>query len=272
MKTLLYKVLLLVAVATPALAEPPGFHRLAPVPIQQVAVQDDLWSPKLKIWREVTIPDCLTKFENDGALTNFDKIRDGLGEHSGPSWYDGLIYEMIRGCADFLASQRDAVLETRLDSYIERIAAAAARDPDGYLNTWTQLKAPAHRWGLDGGNDVEQHDVYNAGAMVEAAVHYYRATGKTRLLQAATRLANHMADVMGPPPKRNVVPGHSLGEEALVKLYLLFQEKPALKSQMPVPVDEQRYLKLAEFWIENRGNHEGGRSFGHLGGHLCPGP
>ena len=38
--------------------------------------------------------------------------------------------------------------------------------------------------------------------MVEAAVHYYRATGKTRLLQVATRLANHMADVMGPPPKR----------------------------------------------------------------------
>ena len=68
-----------------------------------------------------------------------------------------------------------------------------------------------------------------------------------------------MADVMGPPPKKNVVPGHSLAEEALVKLYLLFREQPELKTQMPVPVDEQRYLKLAEFWIENRGNHEGRR-------------
>ena len=144
-----------------------------------------------------------------------------------------------------------------LDGYIDRIAAAAAKDPDGYLNTYTQLKEPTHRWGLNGGNDNWQHDVYNASAMVEAAVHYYRATGKTRLLQVATKLANHMADVMGPPPKKNVVPGHSLGEEALVKLYLLFREKPELKSQMPVPVDEQRYLKLAEFWIENRGNHEG---------------
>ena len=101
--------------------------------------------------------------------------------------------------------------------------------------------------------------------MVEAAVHYYRATGKTRLLQVATKLANHMADVMGPPPKKNVVPGHSLGEEALVKLYLLFREQPELKSQMPVPVDEQRYLKLAEFWIENRGNHEGRKSYGPYG-------
>ena len=122
--------------------------------------------------------------------------------------------------------------------------------------------APQKRWGLNGGNDVFQHDVYNAGAMIEAAVHYYRATGKTRLLQVATKLANHMADVMGPPPKKNVVPGHSLSEEALVKLYLLFRDKPELKSQMPVPVDEQRFLELAEFWIENRGNHQGRQSYG----------
>ena len=185
-------------------------QRLTAVPIQEVTIEDDFWSPKLKIWREVTIPDCFAKFEKDGALTNFDKIRDGTGgEHGGPPWYDGLIYEMIRGCADFLASKRDPALETRLDGYIERIAAAAAKDPDGYLNTYTQLKEPTHRWGQNGGNDNWQHDVYNAGAMVEAAVHYYRATGKTRLLQVATRLANHMTEVMGPPPRSNVVPGHS---------------------------------------------------------------
>jgi DUF1680 family protein len=244
-------------------------HPLAPVPIPQVVVQDEFWSPKFKVWREVTIPDCFTKFEHDrgGAINNFDLVRDGkTGKHAGPEWYDGLIYEMIRGSADFLAAGRDAELEKRLDGYIERIAAAAAKDPDGYLNTWTQLMAPSKRWGLNGGNDVEQHDVYNAGALVEAAVHYCRATGKTRLLQVATKLANHMVDVMGPPPKKNVVPGHSLPEEALVKLYLLFREKPELKSQMPVPVDEQRYLRLAEFWIENRGNHEGGRSFGRFDG------
>ena len=169
---------------------------------------------------------------------------------------------MIRGSADFLAASPDAKLEKRLDGYIDRIAAAAAKDPNGYLNTWTQLMAPQERWGLNGGNDLSQHDLYNAGAMIEAAVHYYRATGKTRLLQVAVKLANRMADVMGPPPKDNIVPGHSLGEEALVNLYQLFREKPELKSQMLVPVDEQRFLKLAEFWIENRGNHQGRPSYG----------
>jgi DUF1680 family protein len=257
---------LLTALVSPAFARDASVHRLIPVPNQSVVLEDEFWSPKRKVWREVTIPDCFSKFEKDGALTNFDKVLDGIGgEHGGPPWYDGLIYEMIRGSADFLASQRDPALEARLDGYIERIAAAAARDPDGYLNTYTQLKEPSHRWGLDGGNDNWQHDVYNAGAMIEAAVHYYRATGKTPLLQTATKLANHMANVMGPPPKKNVVPGHSIGEEALVKLYLLYREQPQLKSQMPVPVAEQRYLELAEFWIENRGNHEGRKSYGTYG-------
>lgn len=266
MKAPLKSCLVLAALATLAPAQDTKPHLLTPVPIQQVVIEDGFWSPKIKVWREITIPDCFAKFEKDGALANFDKIRDGAGgEHGGPPWYDGLIYQMIRACGDFLAAKRDATLEARLDGYLERIAAAAAKDPDGYLNTYTQLKEPAHRWGLNGGNDNWQHDVYNAGAMIEAAVHYYRATGKTRLLEVAAKLANHMADVMGAPPKKNVVPGHSLGEEALVKLYLLFREQPELKSRLAVPVEERRYLKLAEFWLENRGHHEGRQSYGAYG-------
>ena len=80
----------------------PKPRRLAPVRIQEVVIQDDFWSPKLKVWREVTLRDCLAKFEKDGALANFDKIRDGTGgDHGGPPWYDGLIYEMIRGWRRF---------------------------------------------------------------------------------------------------------------------------------------------------------------------------
>src|SRR5947207_6320236 len=86
------------------------FNQLTPVPIQSVTIQDSFWSPKRKIWQEVTIPDCFSKFENDrgGALDNFDRVRDGKSDgHAGPPWYDGLIYEMICGSADFLAARRD---------------------------------------------------------------------------------------------------------------------------------------------------------------------
>ncbi len=247
-------------------AEEQSLHRLQPVPIAQVVVEDPFWTPKLKITREITIPDCLAKFEKDGALTNFDKIRDGIeAEHGGPPWYDGLTYEMIRAAADFLAAQRDPALESRVDEYIQHIADAAAKDPDGYLNTYTQLKEPTHRWGLNGGNDNWQHDLYNAGCLIEAAVHYYRATGKTTLLTVAVKLANHMCDVMGPPPRKNVIPGHSMVEEALVRLYQLFQEQPALKDGLGTPIDEQRYLALAQFFIEARGHWEGRTSFGAYG-------
>jgi DUF1680 family protein len=265
MNMLIVPPILVAAVSITAAAEKRTPPPLTAVPIQQVAIDDAFWSPRLKVWRKVTIPDCFTKFENDrgGALNNFDRVRDGKrGQHAGPPWYDGLIYQMIRASADFLAAERDPELEKRLDGYIERIAAAAATDPDGYLNTWTQLMAPDRRWGLNGGNEVEQHEVYNAGALVEAGVHYYQATGKKKLLQVATKLANYMTEVMGPPPKKNVVPGHSLSEEAFVDLYRLFRDHPELKTQMGVPVQERRYLELAQFWIENRGNHAGRKNFG----------
>ncbi len=236
----------------------PTRHVIRPVPIQQVTVEDAFWSPKRKVWQEVTIPDVLTKLERDGFMQNYDRVRDGAtGGHRGPPWLDGLLYETIRGAADFLAAQPNPQLEKRIDGYIAHIAAAQAKDPDGYLNTSTQLSEPNHRWGLNGGNDHMQHDLYNAGALVEAAVHYYQATGKTSLLRVAARLANYEADVMGPPPKKNVVPGHPQPEEAMIKMYLLFRDHPELKKEMPFAVDETRYRKLAEFWIENRGNARG---------------
>src|SRR5712691_5335209 len=162
-----------------------ALHRLTPVGIDQVVIDDEFWSPKRKTWQEVTIRDCFRKVENDrgGALNNFDKVRDGqLGGHAGDPWMDGLIYEMIRGASDFMLSHPDPELDRQLDGYISRIAAAAAKDPDGYLNTYTQLMEPGHRWGLNGGLQLWQHEVYNLGALVDAGVHHYRATGKTTLL------------------------------------------------------------------------------------------
>jgi DUF1680 family protein len=232
------------------------------MPLSQVVVDDEFWSPKRKVWQEVTIRDCFRKFEKDGALNNFDKVRDGLrGGHGGPPWYDGLIYEMIRGASDFLATRPDPELDRQLDGYIARIAAAAGKDPDGYLNTYTQLEEPAHRWGLNGGFLLVQQEVYNAGNMVDAGVHHYQATGKITLLAVAVKFANHMAAIMGPPPKKAIVPAVSLPEEALVKLYVLFRDKPDLKHKLPLPVNEAAYLRLAEFWIDDRGHNIGKPDF-----------
>lgn len=233
-------------------------HLLKPVPAASVQIEDAFWSPKLNIWNSVTLKNVLDKFEAAGAFRNFDRVAGRLdGKHEGPPWFDGLVYETIRGASDFLITYPDKELEARIDGYIERIAAAQAADPNGYIMTYTQLEEPNHRWGLNGGFLRWQHDVYNAGALAEAGVHYYRAAGKTDLLRAAVKLANYMNDIMGPEPKKNIVPAHSLPEEAMVKLYVLFQENPSLKDKLNIPVEEGAYLRLAEFWIEARGRHCG---------------
>ena len=239
--------------------------------LDQVRIEDAFWSPKLETWRKITANDVLDKFEGKytpfpgwddtrDAFRNFDRVAEGqrdIKQHDGPEWYDGLVYESIRGIADFLAGHPNKEMEKRIDGYIDRIYAAQQTEPTGYINTHTQLMENDHRWGDNGGLLRGQHDVYNAGMLIEAGVHYYQATGKTRLLEIATRFANYMADYMGPEPRKNVVPAHSGPEEAVMALYWLYKNEPELKDKLSIPVRESDYYDLVTFWIENRGHHCG---------------
>ena len=241
------------------------------VDLKNVTVNDPFWTPKLKQWATITVNDVFDKFEGkhfhdeqerhrNNTFNNFDDVAKGrklTGHHAGLPWFDGLVYETIRGAADLLVQFPDRQLEARIDGYIDRIDAAQQIDPDGYINTWTDLIEPYYRWGDNGGLLRWQHDVYNAGMLIEAGVHYYRATGKTKLLEVATKFANYMCRLMGPAPKENIVPAHSGPEEAMLKLYRLFKNNPEIKSKISVPVQTEAYFKLATFWIENRGNHCG---------------
>lgn len=239
--------------------------------VSEVTINDPFWTPRFEQWRSVTVNDVFDKFEGkfkenpeewqrNNTFVNFDDVaqgKKGTGHHAGLPWFDGLIYETIRGASDLLAQKANPEIEKRLDGYIDRICAAQQVDADGYINTWTDLMEPEHRWGDNGGFLRFQHDVYNSGMLVEAGVHYYQATGKTKLLEAATRLANYMTELMGPAPKRNIVPSHSGPEEPMMKLYWLYKNNPDLKSAISVPVNEDAYYALAKFWIENRGNNCG---------------
>src|SRR4051812_27471441 len=87
------------AVSGQAMGQPAAAPALAPVPIRHVQIDDPFWSPKYEVWRTVTIKDCLDKFEKDGTLANFDAVASGdlKHAHGGAPWFDGLLYEMIRG-------------------------------------------------------------------------------------------------------------------------------------------------------------------------------
>lgn len=246
-----------------------GTAKIRPLEAESVRVEDAFWSPRYEKWEHITVGDMLDKFEGNDpahfacgvdAFENFDLVASGardIGRHAGPPWYDGLVYETIRGISDLLAQRPDPALKARVDGYIARIEAAQKSDPDGFVGTNTQLTEDNHRWGANGGFLRMQHDVYNAGMLIEAGVHYYQATGDDRLLKVATRLADYMVRTMGPAPKKNIVPAHSGPEEALVKLYKLYRDRPGLRAQTGAQSAAGDYLRLAEFWIGNRGVHCG---------------
>ena len=114
---------------------------------------------------------------------------------------------------------------------------AAAQQSDGYLNSYYQVVEPDHHWGdLDHG-----HELYCAGHLMQAAIAFQRATGDTRLLDVARRLADHIDTVFG-PDKRQGACGHPEVEMALVELYRCTQDR--------------RYLRLAQFFIDQRGQRK----------------
>ena len=73
--------------------------------------------------------------------------------------------------------------------------------------------------------------------MFEAAAAHYQATGKKTFLTIATRYADYIDSVFGPPPKRLGYPGHPEIELALIKLWRA--------------TGNQRYFELARFFVEN---------------------
>lgn len=223
-----------------------------------ICIKDEFWNPKLKTFFEVTLNDTFNKLERDGVLENYQNLIEGkLDTHKGCPWHDGLLYEAIRGAADYLrrGEQSDRLI-ARIDDYADIIERAQQMAGGGYLHTFVQLNRPEQRYGDHGGSILLQHDLYNQGGLFEAGVHYYLATGHVKLLECALRAANDLCDTIGEPPKKWVVPGHSLPEYALLELYELCVDQPDLAEKVSVPVRSDDYRALAHFWIHGRGHHE----------------
>ncbi|MBQ8893750.1 MAG: glycoside hydrolase family 127 protein [Clostridia bacterium] len=219
-----------------------------------VELRDPFWTPYIENIRRITLPYTFKKIEEAGYVKNFESVaaKDGA-EHHGYHFADGNYLECIRGACDFLAAEADPILEAYIDHIIEILTAASDAE-GGFISTATTQLCPHQRWGDNGGDIVTQHDLYNHGTLVEAAVSHYNATGKTTLLRLAVRAADLICDTIGKHPKKNIVPGHSLPEEAFVKLYRLLRDDPALAE---FAARRQEYLDIAEFWYDARGNHEG---------------
>lgn len=214
---------------------------LASIP-STVKLHDEFWSRYIDLANDVIIPyqydalhDRAAGAEPSGAVRNFE-IAAGRakGEFHGWVFQDSDLAKWLEAVGYSLQIQRNPDLERRADELIDLIA--DAQQPDGYLNTYFTIKEPGKRWT----NLMDCHELYCAGHMIEAAVSYYEATSKDKLLGVVRRMADHIDSVFGPGDNQlRGYDGHQEIELALVKLYNL--------------TGAEKYLKLAAFFINERG-------------------
>ena len=206
------------------------------IDFSHVKINDNFWSPRLSKHVSATLPVCIDQIENQtGRIRNFENAAKGEGEHSGIFFDDSDVYKALEGMAYSLINNPDPELEKKADEWIDKFA--AAQQPYGYINTFYTLTGLDKRW-----TNMDKHEMYCAGHMIEAGVAYYQATGKRKLLDVCIRMTDHMMSQFG-PGKRHWVPGHEEIELALVKLYQTTQE--------------QKYLDFAYWLLEERGHGHG---------------
>ncbi len=213
-----------------------------PVSLKNVNIDDKFWSDYQRLVREVVIPyqwealnDNVPDAAPSYAIRNF-RIAAGeeKGEFGGMVFQDSDVAKWLEAVGYSLAINPDPDLEALADKTIDLIE--KAQQPDGYLNTFFTIKAPEKRWT----NLQECHELYCAGHMMEAAVAYYYGTGKKKLLNIMCRFADHIDSVFGTEPgKLRGYDGHQEIELALIKLYKA--------------TGEEKYLKLAKYFIDERG-------------------
>ena len=213
-----------------------------PVEMKNVSVKDNFWSKRTELIRDVVIPyqwealnDRIPGAAPSHAIMNF-KIAAGMekGEFYGMVFQDSDVGKWLEAVAYSLETTPNVELEKTADEVIDIIE--KAQQADGYLNTYFILKEPGKRWT----NLIECHELYCAGHLIEAAVAYFKATGKRKFLDVMSRYADNIDTVFGTEEgKIRGYDGHEEIELALVKLYKA--------------TGNDKYLKLAKYFIDERG-------------------
>ena len=203
------------------------------VPLKQIEVSDGFWGPKLKRYRERTIPWSWNYMGWELRALRKAGGETVSGELNG-TWGEANLHKFLESAALSLAQFPDPALEAKVDEVVKLLG--RAQQPDGYLHAYVtnNKKTPWDPAFLDG-----SHDGYVLGHMIEAAIEYYAATGKRAFLDIACKAAdqawNHFLGPNGQPG----FCGHAELEMALVELHRV--------------TGVARHLELARAFVEWRG-------------------
>ena len=210
--------------------------------LKNVKVKDGFWSKYEEIAKNVIIPyqwdainDLVPDTEPSHAIKNF-KIAAGEmeGEFRGFVFQDTDVAKWLEAVSYRLTIEPDEKLEKTADEVIDLIG--RAQREDGYLDTYYLIKEK----GKEFTNLLDCHEMYCAGHMAEAAVAYFEATGKRKLLDIVCRFLDLIAQRVGKEEgKIHGYSGHPEIELALVRVYKATGDK--------------KYLDFCKYLIDERG-------------------
>lgn len=235
------------------------------ISLNKIKINDPFWNEKIKLVRDEVIPyqyealhDRIEGAEKSYAIENFIKAGkvvqtikgggetpvfptdkwcysdDNADENAFHGWVfqDSDVYKWLEAVSFSLLNEPDEELEKKADEVIDLVCAAQLEN--GYLDTLYIINNRENIFE----NLKDFHELYCFGHLAEAAVAYYNATGKRKLLDAACRFADLICETFG-EDKIKGYPGHEIAEMALVKLFDVTKK--------------QEYLDAAAFFINERG-------------------
>jgi DUF1680 family protein len=201
---------------------------------RSVASGPGFWQDLQQRTRNVTLKIEYEQLERTGRL---DSLRCDWKEGNPKKphfFWDSDIAKWIEAASYSLGQEKDSELEGKVDEIVDLIA--AAQKPDGYFNVYFTVVEPGKRFT----NLKEKHELYCLGHLIEAAVAWQEATGKTDLLAITSKYADYICERFGTAPGQiRGYDGHPEIELALVKLYRA--------------TGDRKYLALCEFFVDERG-------------------
>lgn len=204
------------------------------IKFSDIKIESGFWAEKQKMVRENTLWAVYDRFLETGR---FDALGCTWkeGEKNKPHFYwDSDIAKWIEGAAYVISQKEDKALEEIIDNCVNLIEKNS--DENGYFNCHFLVTRQKERF-----THRDDHELYCAGHLIEAAVAYYEATGKDKLLKAMQKYADYIERVFKIEKSAAFTTcGHPEIELALVRLYNATGEK--------------RYLELSKYFIDEHGN------------------
>lgn len=209
------------------------------ISFRDIRITGGFWRIRQERNRKVTIPAVYDRFAETGRMRAMDQNwREGMANRPHIFW-DSDVAKWMEAVAYALADTPDERLKMQVEALIDKIE--KHQDADGYFNSYFQSVEPSMRW-----RNRDWHELYCAGHLIEAAVAWKQTTGDIRFLRLMCRYADYIDRVFRIEKSAAFTcSGHEEIELALVKLWH--------------ETGENRYLELAEYFLDIRGVPEGSK-------------